>query len=144
MRPEEFVDRLEDEKIVAAIQAAEEKTSGELRVLITRHAPANPLAEARRQFEQLGMTRTPLRNAVLLFIAPRAQTFAIVGDEGIHLRCGQAFWDDVTAAMTERMKAGDFTGALVAGIQRAGAELARHFPKNPLDRNDLPDSIVRD
>ncbi len=144
MRPEEFIEKLEDDRIVAAISAAEAGTSGEIRVFVTRHSPTEPLTEARRQFEQLGMARTPLRNAVLLYFAPRTRKFAIIGDEGIHLRCGQAFWDKVGEEMTVHLKSGDFTGAILAGIQQAGRELTRHFPKNPLDRNDLPDSVIRD
>lgn len=144
MRPEKFIEQLEDQRIVAAIQLAEAATSGEIRVFVTRHAPADPLAEARRQFAQLGMTQTPQRNAVLLYLVPRNRTFAIVGDEGIHQRCGQDFWDRVRAEMSRCFKLGDFTGGVIAGIQSAGTELARHFPKVPGDQNDLPDSVVRD
>lgn len=144
MGPDEFKDRLDDGKIVAAIKAAEAGTSGEIRVFVTRHCPGDPLAEARRQFELLGMSRTPLRNAVLLFFAPAVQRFAIVGDEGIHFRCGQAFWDRVAQSMESLLKAGDFTGAVVAGVAESGREMARHFPKTPLDRNDLPDAVIRD
>ena len=144
MLPDEFKERIEDEKILAAIAAAEAGTSGEIRVFITRHSPQDPLPDARRQFEALGMTKTPLRNGVLLYFAPRSRRFAIVGDEGIHLRCGQAFWDRVAEAMTVLLKAGDPEGAIIAGIREAGVELTRHFPKNPADRNDLPDSVVRD
>ncbi len=144
MRPEEFKEQLENDKIVAAIAAAEAATSGEIRVFVTRHATKDSLAEAKRQFDLLGMTRTPLRNAVLLYFAPRTRSFAIVGDEGIHRRCGQIFWDRVAAAMSALLKAGDVTGAVLAGVREAGIELARHFPKNPADRNDLPDAVIRD
>ncbi len=144
MRPEKFIEQLEDQRIVAAIQLAEAATSGEIRVFVTRHSPVDPLAEALRQFSKLGMTRTPQRNAVLLYLVPLSRTFAIVGDEGIHQRCGQDFWDRVREEMSRRFKVGDFTGGVIAGIQSAGTELARHFPKVAGDQNDLPDSVVRD
>ncbi len=144
MHPNDFKERLEDETIVAAIREAEARTSGEIRVFVTRHSPRDPMAEARRQFFKLRMHQTPERNGVLLYFAPRSRRFAIVGDDGIHQRCGQEFWDRTAVAMSGLLKANEWTGAIVAGIREAGVELARHFPKPSGDLNDLPDSVVRD
>jgi uncharacterized membrane protein len=129
-------------RVLAAIAAAEQRTSGELRVVIARHAATDPVAAAQQQFEHLGMTRTQQRNGVLIFLAPRSHTFAVIGDTAVHAKCGDAFWQELTAAMAGHFKRGDFTGGLVHGIERAGTLLATHFPRAAGDRNELPNDIT--
>lgn len=130
-------------RIVAAIGAAEQRTSGEIRVLVSAEPAEDPLAAARKQFERLGMTRTAARNGVLIFVAPPSHTFAVIGDTGIHEKCGDTFWAELATAMTDHFKRGEFTDGLVLGIHRAGELLAQHFPRRPDDRNELPDQIER-
>jgi len=128
-------------RVVAAIAAAERRTSGEIRVLLARKKAPDPVATAQRHFERLGMTRTQARNGVLIFLAPRSRTFAVIGDTAVHEKCGNAFWRLLAAAMELHFKRGEFTEGLVHGIERAGALLAEHFPRGADDRNELPDEI---
>jgi uncharacterized membrane protein len=128
-------------RLVAAIAAAEQHTSGEIRVVLARHAAADPVAAAQIQFERLGMTRTRHRNGVLIFVAPQSHTFAVIGDTAVHEKCGDAFWLELTAALTGHFKRGDFTGGLVHGIERAGALLAQHFPRTASDQDQLPNHV---
>jgi len=128
-------------RVVAAIRAAERRTSGEIRVLLSRRGVADPVAAARKHFTRLNMARTTHRNGVLILVAPRSRNFAVVGDSGVHEKCGDAFWRQLAVAMENHFRAGDFTGGLVHGIERAGALLAAHFPAGPDDRNELPDEI---
>ena len=132
---------IERERVQAAIVAAEQRTSGEIRVLVLRASVDAPVAEARRQFDRLGMSATAERNGVLILLAPRSHAYAVIGDLGIHERCGDAFWQELAAAMGEAFKRGDFTAGLVLGVERAGELLAAHFPRRPDDRNELPDSM---
>ena len=133
--------KIDHARVTAAIAAAELRTSGEIRVLLSHGKPPDPVATAQKHFERLGMTATAARNGVLLFIAPRSRNFAIIGDTGIHEKCGPAFWSDLAAAMTAHFKRADFTAGLVHGIDRAGALLAEHFPRQADDRNELSDEI---
>lgn len=132
---------IDEPSIVAAIAAAEWRTSGEIRVLVSHQAAPDAVAAAQHHFERLGMAQTAARNGVLIFIAPVSRTFAIVGDTGIHAKCGDAFWREVADAMSADFKRGDFTEGLVLGIDRAAALLATHFPRRPDDRNELPDRV---
>ena len=133
--------RIDHARVTAAIAAAEQRTSGEIRVLIARHPAADPVAAAQRHFEKLGMTTTRHRNGVLIFLAPRSRTFAVVGDTAVHEKCGDSFWQELAAAMGGHFKRGDFTAGLVQGIERAGTLLAQHFPRQPGDRNELPNQV---
>lgn len=134
---------VDDARLLAAIAAAEQRTSGEIRVVISRTTVDEPVAAAERHFERLGMTRTADRNGVLILFCPRSRAFAVIGDRGIHEKCGQGFWHELTEVMTRQFKAGDFTGGLVLAIERAGSLLAVHFPRRPDDRNELPDTVER-
>ena len=128
-------------KVVAAIAGAESRTSGEIRVLVGRDKAEEPVLAAESHFERLGMTETAERNGVLIFLAPRSHTFAIVGDTAIHEKCGHAFWQGVAASMEAHFKRGEFTEGLVNGVQRAGELLAINFPRRPDDRNELPNQV---
>lgn len=142
MKPRHFIARLDRQHIETAIQHAERKTSGEIRVVINRRPTDDAVAAARHEFVRRGMQKTRHRNAVLLFAAPASQTFAIIGDEGVHARCGDAFWTEVAAVMQKNFRAGHHTAAIIAGIERAGALLAEHFPREPGDGDELPDQVI--
>jgi putative membrane protein len=77
-------------------------------------------------------------------VVPCEQAFAVIGDEAVHAKCGQEFWEQTAKAVEADFAAGHFTEGLVRGICRAGELLAEHFPKAPSDRNELPDEIARD
>ncbi len=144
MKLKEFLNQLEQDKIVAAIRAAEQKTSGEIRVFVSRRKPDDALGTAEWQFKQLGMHKTKHRNGVLIFVAPTGRTFAVVGDSGVHKKCGDAFWRAVTDEMSTRFKKGEFTSGILHAIEKAGDLLAQHFPHQPDDKNELPDDVAHD
>ena len=141
MRTKSFMARLEHGRIVRAIAAAETKTSGEIRVFIQHGEIEDPVAAARARFQNLKMTATRERNAVLIFVAPRSQKFAVIGDTGIHARCGNEFWERVVATMRVHFKAENFTDAVVHAIVQTAELLASHFPRRPDDRNELPNQV---
>lgn len=144
MKAKEFLNRLQHDEIVAAIRQAEQKTSGEIRVFVTRQEPEYPIAAAQTQFARLGMDKTQEKNGVLIFVAPRVRQFAVIGDAGVHARCGSKFWEQVAGEMTGHFKREHYTQGILHGIHKAGELLAQHFPRRPGDRNELPDDIVED
>jgi uncharacterized membrane protein len=87
------------------------------------------------------MHKTRERNAVLIYVAPVAQTFGIVGDEAVHTRCAENFWQDVRDAMAVEFKAGRFTEGVVAAVNLVSAELKRHFPHHSDDKNTHSNEI---
>ena len=127
--------------IVKAIASAEGRTSGEIRVFIQQGKIDDTIAAARTQFQKLGMTATRERNAVLIFVAPRSQKFAVVGDEAIHQRCGDEFWQQLIETIGAYFKRSEFTSAIVMAIEVAGERLAQHFPRRAGDRNELADQV---
>ena len=144
MKPKEFLQKLDDDKVMATIAEAERKSSGEIRVFVSNEKPSDALRAAAAQFLKLGMDKTRERNGVLLFFAPKVQQFAVVGDDGIDAKCGLDFWQQIASEITTHLKAGEFTEAVVDAVTHVGDVLAKHFPRSPDDRNELPNQIVRD
>ncbi|MBC8095022.1 MAG: hypothetical protein H7Y43_04345, partial [Akkermansiaceae bacterium] len=64
MKARDFLDQLRHEEIVAAIRVAELRTSGELRVFISRKEVEDAVAAAQGEFLRLGMEKTSERNGV--------------------------------------------------------------------------------
>jgi uncharacterized membrane protein len=144
MKAREFLNQLQHDAIVKAIGEAEKHTSGEIRVFISRKEPADPVAAAQKTFAHLGMNKTKEQNGVLIFVAPRARQFAIIGDTAVHARCGDEFWKEVAHEISIHFRRGDFSDGILHGVRRAGKLLAEHFPRHPGDKNRLPDDIAHD
>ena len=144
MKPREFITQLDEAKIVAAIAEAERRTSGEIRVYVSHKQREDALAAAHVRFRKLGMTKTRHRNAVLIYFAPLTHKFAIVGDTGIHEKCGDNFWQAIASEMSDLLKKQLFTEAIITAVKKVGEVLGRHFPRGKDDRNELPNKIVQD
>jgi uncharacterized membrane protein len=133
---------IDDDRIKAAIVAAEKLTSGEIRVSVSRFFWGNVRRAASRAFTRLGMRATSDRNGILFFVVPSRRRFAIIGDEGIHNKVGQEFWEKLVVAMSEDFQKGDFNAGLQKGIAQAGRSLAEHFPyQGEKDVNELSNDI---
>ena len=142
MKQKEFLEKLDQDRIVKAIQDAEGQTSGEIRIHVQPKATGGDLyTVATKTFERLGMTKTALRNGVLLFIATEEQRFVILGDKGIDDKVPAGFWDEIAAKLTIRFKNGEFTDGIVEAIQAAGVHLGEYFPRAADDVNELSDEI---
>ena len=133
---------IDAERVRAAIVEAERRTSGEIRVSVAPFFWGSVRKVAERAFERLGMARTAERNGVLFFIVPSRRRFVVLGDQGIHAKVGDEFWEKVVAAMAAEFRSRRFTDGLVKGIETVGQELATHFPYDPAtDKNELPDDV---
>jgi len=145
MKSHHFISNIRNDEITAAIAKAEQKTSGEIRVFVSHHPCRDPMGTAKKHFERLGMTKTHHRNGVLIFVAPESRTFALLGDTGIHEKCGDDFWQALRDEMIPHFKSDRFTEGVVHAVSKAGELLARHFPAGPGDEmNELPNTIVED
>lgn len=141
MHQKDFLAMLDQQRVIDAIATAEKQTSGEIRVHIQPKAHGDIRVVSERTFERLGMTKTVLRNGVLLFIACEEQRFTILGDKGIDENVPAGFWDEIAAKLTIRFKAGEFTDGIVEAIHSAGEELRHFFPRAAGDLDELTNEI---
>jgi uncharacterized membrane protein len=131
--------------VEAAVRAAEQRTTGEIRVGLARfYFWGDVRRAAERAFGYLKMDRTRHRNGVLLFVAPRRREFSVLGDVGIHERVEPTFWAALAERLSVAFTAGDLTGGLERAIAEIGERLATHFPAEPGPNvNELPDEVAR-
>jgi uncharacterized membrane protein len=129
MHPRQFAKHVHHHDIVEAIREAERKTSGQIRVSISPNHVDEPVVAAQVEFIRLGMDKSLEKNGVLIFVAPRSHKFAVIGDEGVHAKCGDEFWRNLADAMSGYFRESEFTPGIIHGVQKAGDLLAEHFPR---------------
>lgn len=137
----DFFSEVQVSNIGAAIAAAEAKTSGEVRVHIEKKCPGDALAETEKWFGKLGMHQTEFRNGILIYLAVESRVFAVYGDEGIHEKVTQQFWDEISRDMEAKFREGKFTEGLIEVITRIGEQLHQYFPASANDKDELPNDV---
>ncbi len=127
---------------MAAIQEAEQKTSGEVRVHVESTCDKDVLDRATEVFAELHMHQTELRNGVLFYVALEDHQFAVLGDAGINAIVPDHFWEDITAEAVKYFKQNKYAEGLARGIRMAGEQLQAHFPYDRHgDTNELSDDV---
>lgn len=141
MKASNFFNKSEKERITLSIHEFEKKTSGEIRVHIENHSKGNALKRAKVIFDNIGMDLTDQKNGVLLYLAIKDKSFAIIGDKGIDNITPEDFWETVKNQMQLNFRNGDFLNGILDAIDEVGKNLAEFFPYNDDDLNELPDEI---
>ena len=143
-KEKEFFTLEEKARIVEAIQTAEQRTSGEVRVYIeSRCRFVNPLDRATEVFANLKMGETAERNATLVYVAVKDKQAAVYGDAGIHEKVGQTYWEEEVNKMLLCFRQQKLADGLVQCIKDIGEALHYYFPyERATDKNELPDDIV--
>lgn len=141
MKPRHFLTHVAHQEVLDAIREAEQGTSGDIVVLISHRAANDALAAAHAAFRKLRLDRARAANSFLIFVAPRSQSFALVGGTALHEKVGQAWWDETVAELGLHFREGRFGPGLVNIIRKAGAALKAHFPDASPDRSGQVDIV---
>jgi uncharacterized membrane protein len=143
-KKKEFFTNEEKQQLVEAIQKAEQRTSGEVRVFVeSRCRFVNALDRAQEIFFRLKMNETELRNATLIYVAVKDKQAAVFGDEGIHQKVGKKYWEDEVMKMLLLFKKEQLADGICQAINDLGEALVFYFPYNrESDKNELPDEII--
>ena len=136
-----ILNKEEDRRVVEAIKQAELNTSGEIKVHIENHCRESVEQRSLFIFNHLKLNKTQQRNGVLIYLAAKDRSFAILGDEGINKVVEEGFWNDIRDLMAAAFKEGRFAEGLEQGIQRCGEKLKAYFPYQSDDINEIPDEI---
>ena len=137
----DIINKMDRQRLKAAIKKAETNTSGEIRIHIENSCPEELMDRAAFLFEKLEMHKTDLRNGVLFYLAMKDRVFAILGDAGINSKVPEGFWDTIKEEMTALFKNDNPIGAIETGVLMAGEQLKTHFPYQSNDANELSDEI---
>ncbi|MEY2931640.1 MAG: hypothetical protein RL033_2389 [Pseudomonadota bacterium] len=107
----------------------------------TQHAAVQ--ARAQQLFLQQGVTETQQRSGVLLFFSETERRMELIADRGIHERVGAEVWQALLTSVSSAIQGGHAADGVCAAVDAIGQALAKHFPAEPGDRNELPDAPAR-
>ena len=143
-KKKDFFTPEEKQLITEAIQRAETLTSGEVRVFVEgRCSYVDAIDRAAELFVNLQMQKTDDRNAVLIYIAMTDHQLAVFGDEGIHKKVGNEYWNIEVKKMITNFNRENYAKGICEVVEDIGEALTKHFPyNNNTDKNELPDDIV--
>lgn len=132
------------ERIGQAIAGSERLHHGEICFAIEGGLPLQALsASCRERAEELfGLLRvwdTAENCGVLLYVQLVDRDIEIVADRGIAARVPQSEWEEICRAMEEAFRQRRFVEGTMEAIERVTTLLAKNFPAEGLNRNELPD-----
>lgn len=130
MPARQFLTEDEEQQIVKAINAAEQKTSGEVRVHIEHHCKGDALERAAHLFHDLGMDETKLKNGVLIYIATEDHKASVYAGKGIHKKVEDDFWNDVLQILINHFKKEQYEEGIEEAVHKVGDKLEELFPYN--------------
>ncbi|MDB5619429.1 TPM domain-containing protein [Tardiphaga sp.] len=135
--------------IEQAIKASEAGHAGQIRFVVEGALDGAPLFRdqtARERaidvFSQLRIWDTEHNNGVLIYLLLADRDVEIVVDRGIDARVGEAGWEAICQAMEAEFRTGHFERGVINGIHAVTQHLARHFPRDGVVINELPDAPV--
>ena len=140
----EFFKAEEKQLIVNAIRQAEHMTSGEVRVFVEgKCSYMDAIDRAAEIFFRLEMDETDNHNGVLVYVALKDRQLAVFGDEGIHKKVGEDYWNNEVQKMISHFNRESYADGIKEVVLDIGEALKKHFPyNNDSDKNELPDEIV--
>lgn len=111
-----------------------------LPLLQDKHKQEAANRAAAEAFYRFRLTRTRARTAVLICVCLFERRVVVLGDEAINERLEQEDWDAVRDAVLDGVGEGDLPKGLIGGVALAGELLARNFPADP----DNPDEVTNE
>jgi uncharacterized membrane protein len=132
------------ERIGRAISGSERLHRGEICFAVEGGLPLQALsASCRARAEELfGLLRawdTEDNSGVLIYVQLVDRDIEIVADRGIAKRVAQSEWEEICRGMEAAFREEKFLQGTMEAIERVTTLLARHFPSEGLNANELPD-----
>lgn len=143
-KPKAVFNAEESAAITKAIEQAEQKTSGEIRLFVEQKCHfVEATDRAIEVFHQLQMQKTKDRNGVLVYLAVKDKQIAILGDEGIHTKVGDVFWNKMVQKAVSHFNTSNYVKGVTEIILTIGETLQTYFPYDgSKDQNELPNDVT--
>lgn len=97
---------------------------------------------ARREFGARGLTHTPGRTGVLIYLACAEGHAEIVADHGVAARVPVEAWSGAIEPLLAALRRGEAEQGLIAAVQAVGAILARDLPPGSAPANALSNRVI--
>lgn len=136
--------------IEAAIRQAEAGHQGQIRFAVEASLDLGPLLKgqsARERaidvFSLLRVWDTAQNNGILIYLLFADHDVEIVADRGIDRHVGKQGWEAICQDMESAFRQKQFEAGVIGGIRAVSEHLARHYPGQGAQVNELPDQPVR-
>lgn len=116
--------------------------------LIRRRLTPSSLKQARVRARALetflarDLHKTRERTGVLIYAALSDRQVEVLADAGVSAKVDASAWEAVVNDLVAGIRRGQPADGFVAAIERCGHLLAAHFPADPENPNELPDSLT--
>ena len=110
-------------------------------------APSRRITEAVHtlglaSFTEQGLHYTKDHTGILILVSLLEHRVEVLADRGINQKVAQGTWDEIVHIITAGIKSGQACDAFCKAIERCGAILATHFPRQADDKDELPNRLI--
>jgi putative membrane protein len=114
------------------------------RLLISRAAAEQATsARAHQLFAERGLHGTRGRTALLIFVSELERRVVLLGDRALSDELGQSGWDQQVSLLLGFIRRGRARDGLLEVLGSLAPHLEAVAPRQPDDRNELPDAVIR-
>lgn len=93
-------------------------------------------------FYQLGLHETRHRSGIMIFVSVLERKAWILADRGINERIDPGRWQEIVSRLSRGLAEGERSGSLCRAIEECGLLLAKHFPPDESNPDELPNLIL--
>jgi putative membrane protein len=93
-------------------------------------------------FQRYRVRTTVGGTGVLIYVSLYEHMVRVVGDDAVTEKISQADWEAICALVVDGMKTDRAADGLAQAVRKSGELLARHFPIQPGDRNELANELI--
>ncbi|MGE5344271.1 MAG: TPM domain-containing protein [Candidatus Omnitrophota bacterium] len=112
------------------------------RIIIPKSAMKRKVQQrAVRHFMESGVYNTQNRNGVLIFISDLERRVELLADRAINEKIPKDQWENIVSHVIDGVHTNQTVRHLAEAIKECGNLLARHFPIQPDNTNELSDDV---
>jgi putative membrane protein len=93
-------------------------------------------------FTEHGLHHTREHTGILILVSLLEHRVEVLADRGINAKVKSETWQEIAKIISDGLRSNRGSDAFCQAIQRCGEILAAHFPRQPDDKDELPDSLV--
>jgi putative membrane protein len=98
--------------------------------------------KAVEQFLAQNLYTTKGRTGVLIYVSFAERHAEVIADSGIYRKVPRETWKGVVDTFTTHLGGGARVEGFVTAIDACGKILAKHFPPDRIDQNELPNHLI--
>jgi putative membrane protein len=93
-------------------------------------------------FTEHGLHYTRDHTGILIVVSLLEHRVEVLADRGINAKVEAGTWQEIVTILTDGLKSKQAADAYCRAIKRCGEILAAHFPRQPDDKDELPNRLV--